>query len=132
MTVVLWSTGEIKKTDFIKNLDTVGKSAAYDHWDEACESLDLEFRDGAHRKKARHNTGNTINPSPVLPSIPVILSMGFIGQQVKLVDSFLPDTGLQLSTAGPPDQPQQSHSKRADECARALGQRSFVVVDFAG
>ena len=48
ITVALWTTGAVTKTDFIKTVDTVSKSTAYECWDEAIDGMSVEFRDGHH------------------------------------------------------------------------------------
>jgi len=116
MYVAIQATGQIDKTEFIKNLDTVGKSAAYKHWDEACKRLGLEFREGAHREKARPITGEKVIASPALP---VSQSMDFVrspsifaGQQVQTAEIVPPDPGYQLSTAGPSEQQRSTYAAR--------------------
>jgi hypothetical protein len=128
MAVALWTTGEIRKTEFIKTVGLVSKSTAYKHWDEACERLGLKFRDGAYRKKAKPITGNTNKPSPALPSLPPFLASDFTtsilpstGQQVQTADPSPPDPGNQRSTAGPPDRPWPKHADRpAEACPETV------------
>lgn len=83
LVVVLWTQGEIRKTEAIKSLGMVSPSTAYKHWDEAMKALGLVkcergvfrranavsakvsdgFRDGAHKIKSQPTSVASINPS---------------------------------------------------------------------
>jgi len=109
--------GSIDKAAFLKRIALVSKSAAYEHWDEACASLGIEFRDGAYRKKAKPTTCNNTNPAPALPARPAFQAsdstnstLHSTGHQVQTTDPSPPDPCNQRSTAGPADQPWPNHA----------------------
>ena len=64
MHVQLWTTGELRKTEFIKNVGTVSKSFAYKHWDEAVAGLKAAFHDGVYRYTASPFPVGTSNLPP--------------------------------------------------------------------
>ncbi|MBN9007147.1 MAG: hypothetical protein J0H40_17250 [Rhizobiales bacterium] len=134
MVVALKKYGAIDKTEFIKSLGTVGKSAAYKHWDDLCAELDLEFREGVYREKARPTTVKVITTSPALASF-LASNSGVINtdsgcQLIRTVDSGAPDIDYPSSTAGPPGCQQHNHADRpAEACLSTVDRvRDPVVV----
>lgn len=113
---VAMMAGSVDKTAFIKRIALVSPSMAYDRWDEACASLGIEFRDGAHRYIAKPTTGpseklstsseqvraivygpSAVDSTSSAPAVP--------GHPVRTDDPPLRDPVTRCEAAGPPDPP---------------------------
>jgi hypothetical protein len=103
-------TGEVRRPEFIRdNMCGCSKSTAYKLWDQACEELGLEFRDGAYRKKAKATTVQSDQPSPFIQpnqTSDFSVSVGHPAKTIDLIDS---DPVIPSPAAGPPDPPRPKH-----------------------
>jgi hypothetical protein len=113
--------GSVDKTDFIKRIALVSKTTAYEHWDEACASLGIEFRDGAHRFIAKPTNGQSeklslsFDPAPAIVSGPAAsdstsATPAVPGHPVNTTDPPPRNAVTRCEAARPPDPPWSTHA----------------------
>jgi hypothetical protein len=127
MAVALWATGEIRKTEFIKSLGTMRKSAAYELWDEAIATLSTEFRDGSYRYTARSlpaSSNNSSTPSVAMQTLVDVLDAA----SAPTTPALIIDPDLIEPGDGPPQAGVREH--RGQRCASGnVGMPLDVVLD---
>ncbi|WP_038965556.1 hypothetical protein [Bradyrhizobium diazoefficiens] len=114
LSVAMKATGAVDKTAFIKDIALVGKSFAYEHWDEACRWLKLEFREGAYRYIAPPDRGqddhSDLPSEPIRASDSTLPTPAIPGHPVRTSESVLIDTVAGPSEPGVDDPPWLTHA----------------------